>query len=457
MSFPRAALAADPLGQHWRASARRVALAGLLAFVVALALLVLWAATAPLGGAIVANGTLRIDTQRKTVQHRDGGIVRAILVREGEHVAAGQPLIQLDDARVDGAAQLVRSQLDAQRLRQSRLDAERRLAPAWQPPAELRERAEPRAAESRNAAPHAAEPRVAEAIARESALFRARRGALDSQERLLREQLDQIAHEISAREAQDGAAARAVADMDDELRANEDLLAQQFVHRARVLGLRRDAAGYRMRREENLADLAQARQRAAELALRLATAREAYVEAAANELREAGDKLVELEEQARSTDDNASRQVIAAPVAGRVVDLKVTTVGGTLGAREPVLDLVPDDSPLLVEARVGIDAIGELRDGIDAEVRLTAYHQRSAPLVRGRVVNVSADALTDRQTGAGYYLLRVALDRASLDSAGLAIQPGMGAEVFVRGSERTALDYLLEPLLAATRRAYREH
>jgi HlyD family type I secretion membrane fusion protein len=140
------------------------------------------------------------------------------------------------------------------------------------------------------------------------------------------------------------------------------------------------------------------------------------------------------------------------------MDLRVTTQGGAIGPREPLLDIVPDDNPLRIEARVGVDAIAALHTGASADVRLTAYRQRTTPLIDGKVVHVSPDALADRQTGAAYYLIQVELDRASLDRAGpITVQPGMAAEIRVHTQERTAIEFLLEPLWTAARRSVREH
>jgi HlyD family type I secretion membrane fusion protein len=433
----------DPLLHAWQRDVRRSIVRGLLAIALALAALLAWAGWAPLAGAIVANGVVKVDTNRKTVQHRDGGIVREIRVREGEHVAAGQVLLVLDDARIDASFELLRSQLEAARLREARLAAEREGARSW-PPAELR--------------PSARDARAAEALAREAALFAARRSALEAQLRLVRQQQQAVAVEAGAREREHASVSAALASMQEEVGLNRALLAQQFVNRTRVMQLERNAAEYQSRLDANRAELAQARQRGADLELRASTLRDTFQQDAAAELRDALAKRVEIEEQLSSARDAAERKLVVAPVAGRVLELRVTTAGGAIGPRDPILDIVPDDSPLLVEARVTVDAIAELHAGLPADVRLTAFRQRTTPLVGGRVVYVSPDALTDRQSGAAYYLLHVALDPASLERAGaLVLQPGMGAEVFVRTEERSALEFLVEPLVNAARRSLREH
>jgi len=434
----------DGAVRRWRAEARGLVRVGIAAIVVAAAALLAWALWAPLGGAVVANGIVKIDTNRKTVQHRDGGIVREILVREGDRVARGQPLLLLEDARVDAAFDLTRGQLDASRLRRSRLEAESAGAARWETPPELRARL--------------GEARAADAAAREASLFAARRGALDAQLRLVREQLEALEVEVAAREHEHDALAAGLRSMGEELRLNQDLLAQNFVNRTRVMQLERNVADYEGRMRHDEAEAAVARQRIADLQLRGVSLRETYAQDAASELRDVGARVVELEEQSRAATDARERQVVRAPVAGRVLELRVTTPGGAIGPRDPLLDIVPDDDPLLVEARVGVDAIAELRVGAPTDVRLTAYRQRTTPLVAGRVTYVSPDALADRQTGAPYYLLHVELDRASLAQAGpVEVQPGMGAEVFVRTHERSAMEFLLEPLVNAARRSLREH
>ncbi|WP_127996249.1 HlyD family type I secretion periplasmic adaptor subunit [Piscinibacter defluvii] len=432
------------LAAQWTAAARWAGWAGAASIVVAVAAMLAWAVWAPLGGAIVAMGLVKVDTNRKTVQHRDGGIVREILVREGERVKAGQTLVVLDDARIDSTLDQTSSQLDAFRIRQSRLDAERAMAPAWKLPETWRKRI--------------GEPRLAEIVAREQALFTTRRAALDSQLRQLRDQIEEVKREIAARELEGTSVRSALAQMQEEVRLNEALAEQQFVNKTRVMALQRAASEYQMKQGENAAELSRAKRSATDLELRMSSLRDAYVQEATTELRDVNGKLIDLEEQLRSARDASTRKLITAPVAGRVVDLKLTTPGGTLGPRDPVLDIVPDDSPLIVDARVGVDAIGELRVGLPTDVRLTTYRQRNTPLIEGKVVYVSADSLVDRQTGAPYFVVHVELDRASLEHAGNpAVLPGMGAEVFVRTRERSAIDYLVEPLTNAMRRSMREY
>lgn len=435
--------AAD-LSSTWTGHAGAAVRWGVITTVLAVGSFFAWTTLAPLAGSVVAMGLVKVDTNRKTVQHRDGGTVQRILVREGEAVRAGQLLVELADTRVDATLDQASAQLDAMRLRQLRLTAEREFSPVWRLPEAWRKRL--------------TEPRVAEVVAREQSLFSTRRSALDAQMRQMRGQIDEVAREIAAREREAESVRMALQHMQEEVQVNEALLEQQFVNKTRVLGLKRAAAEYQMKAGENAAELSRAKRSATDLELRISTLRDGYAQEASTELRDVSNKVVELEEQLRTASDASSRQQIVAPVAGRVVDLRVTTAGGSIGPRDPIMDIVPDESPRLVEARVAVDAVGELRNGLHADVRLTPYRQRDMPLVDGKLIYVSADSLTDRQTGAPYFVIHIELDRASLERAGNpVVSPGMGAEVFVRTRERSALDYLLEPLVNATRRSFRDH
>ncbi len=438
-----AARGAD-LTRDWQRMARSVAWIGFIAAVLAIGAMLAWLVLAPLSGSVVAMGAVKVDTNRKTVQHRDGGIVRAIFVREGERVAVGQALVELEDSRIDATLNQTSSQLDAMRLRQSRLTAEREFKLSWLVPDEFRARETDR--------------RLAETIGRESAIFTVRRSALDSQIRQLGVQSEEVAREVAARQRESESIQIALKHMQEEVAVNESLLKENFVNKTRVMALQRSVAEYQIKQGENAAELARARRSAAELSLRVNSLRDAYLQEASTELRDVNSKLIDLEEQLGAARDASQRKHITAPVAGRVVDLRVTTAGGTLGPRDPVLDIVPDDAPLLVEARIPVDAVADVRIGQAADVRLTPYRQRETPMIDARVVYVSADSLIDRHTGAPYFTLHAELDRDSLARAGdLVVSPGMGAEVFVRTRDRTTLDFLLEPLVNAMRRSLREH
>ena len=421
----------------------RVARAGFGVLVLGLLLIGVWMLLAPLSGAVIAPGFVKLDMNRKVVQHQEGGIVKSILVRDGESVRQGQVLVVIDDVRLDATLDLLRTQHDGERAKAARLEAERAFLPGVAFPAEL--------------AARGTEPKVAELISRETALFRARREALDSQVAVLRKQIRQTEDEARALDKQIAAEERALQSQKDELALNQQLAKQGFVQKTRLMSLERAVAEYEARLEEHRAELAKTRQRASELELRVLAQRNGYVQAATDELKEASTRLFDLEERLRPSKDASDRQRITSPIAGVVVGQRVFTPGAVVGPREVLMEIVPEDQNLIVEARIRPEDINHVRPGSAAEVRLTAYQQRTTPLVAGSVNYVSADRMTDTQTGAPYYVVQIDVPPDALEVAGnLRMQAGMPAEVYIRTDSRTAFDYLVAPVTAYLRRGMRE-
>ncbi len=423
---------------------KRWRLQGAMAVVVWLLLFVGWAMLAPISGAVVGGGLVKVEANRQTVTHRDGGIVAKVMVREGQIVTKGQPLILLEDMRVDSTVDLLEAQLVAERLRQSRLEAEAAQRPAWTPP--------PMAGTGPVSA------RTTEAVARERSAFDARRRTLQGQLDSVTGQMTDTEAEIKAHQRNNVASAEALKILREEVASNEQLLQENFVNRTRVMTLKRGLSDYESRIESTEAELSKARQRKAELSGRLSSLRLAYVQTATEELREAAARIVDMEEKMRAGRDAADRQVVMAPAAGRLVDLRVNTVGSAVGAREPIVDIVPSDVPLVVETKVAADAVAEVRVGQQAEVRLLGTKRRSQDLLAGQVTRVSADALVDQRTGMPYFAVQVEIPPTpDMLATGGGLMPGMSAEVYIKTSDRTALQFLMEPLTAGLRRSFREH
>lgn len=423
---------------------------GLTALLVWTALMVIWSLAAPISGAVVAGGMVKVEANRQTVSHRDGGTVAQVLVREGQTVRKGEPLILLEDARIDSSVDLLSAQYETERLRKSRLEAEVAFSPAWQPTPEQQRLA-------------SKDGRVREAMRREATSFETRRRTVLGQLESVRAQRLSAQSEAAARLRDRASTTEALRLAKEELASNELLLEQNFVNRTRVLQFKRGVSEYQSRIEANEAELAQAGQRGSELEGRLQSLQDAYKQTAAEELRETTGRVVDLEERLRASRDAAGRQTVTAPADGRLVDLKVNTVGSAIGPREPIVDLVPADAPLVVEVRVAADATADIHPGLDAEVQLLPYRQRSSGLIEAKVLRISADALTEERSGAPYFSVQVVLQKDSLAKASrehgseLAVLPGMAAEVYIKTSARTPLDFLLSPLVSGMRRSFREH
>lgn len=416
---------------------RQQRLRAFLPVAVATVLLALWSVSAPLSGAIIAAGKLKVELNRKTVQHQEGGIVREILVRDGQRVRAGQPLIVVGDVRNEAELSMLSDQLDAERLRHARALAEAALATGFTRPGEFS---------------------VSEELfERERALFAARQRTLTEQIASLQMQVRDTQAQITALTQQIESTTAATKFAAEELSINEKLVRDGFVQRARLLQLQRDVADYRSRLAESQSDLALARQRGSELQARIAQVRNQYQQSSTDEAKEASARIRELEERLRPSRDQAERRYVRAPVDGQVMALRVSSVGEVIAPRDPLLDIVPNNERLVVEARIRPQDINHVREHSRADVRLSAFDARTTPLLTGEVTFVSADRITSSETGEAWYVATVAVSTTALaNHPEMRLQPGMPAELFVKTPERTIFQYLAASVTAFTSRAMRE-
>ncbi len=429
-------LAAGPDMTAWTRQARAISLT-LLIF---LGGWLLWSVIAPLSGAIVSSGVVKTELNRKTIQHQEGGIVKAILVREGETVKAGQPLIEIGDVRTDATNSILLDRLASEQIRRARVQAELILAADFSAPkvgGDVK--------------------RAAEYIARERAIFVAQRRTLDQQVAVLEAQINETERQIKALEAQSAATEQSLKLSREELEINRNLVKEGFIQRTRILVLERTVTDYASNLGEFQGNLAQARQRIDDYRLRIVQTRNQYQQQAAADLKEAVARIDEAEEQLRSSLDQVERQIVRAPVDGVVMSLRVGAPGMAIGPREPILDVVPLKERLVVEARIDPNDIDHVRVGDSAEVRLSAYEYRKMPLLIGKVGTVSADRITDQQTGQSWYSVLIDVDASKLAGhPGTQMQTGMTAEVFVTTPGRTLFEYMMRPLTNYATRGMRE-
>jgi len=405
--------------------------AGLIAF---------WSATAPLSGAVVANGQVKVELNRKTVQHQEGGIVREILVRDGQRVRAGQPLVVVGDVRSDSELSLLQDQLRAARIRSARAEAEAALQSRFTAPADL-----------------AGQPDAAEHLAREHALFAARRRTLDEQIAALEKQIRDAHAQAGALEARIAATETSARLSAEEVEMNNKLVREGFINRTKLLQLEREASDYAAHVGEYRSELAIARQRVGELEARIAQARNQYQQQAADELKDASAKVRELGEKLRPSQDQVERQMVRSPVDGEVMSMRVSAVGEVIGPREPILDVVPEHEKLVVEAHIHPQDIDHVHKHAPAEVRLSAFDARTVPLLPAKVMFISPDRVTEPDTGESWFVATVEVDAASLKNyPQIHLHAGMPAELFVTTPERTLFQYLTKPLNLFASRAMRE-
>ena len=412
----------------------------LLPLAVVSAFIAVWSATAPLSGAVVASGEVKVELNRKTVQHQEGGIVREILVRDGEKVRAGQPLVVVGDVRSDAELSLLQDQLRAARIRSARAETEAALRPRFSAPADL-----------------ADQPDAAEHLAREQALFTARRRTLDEQIAALEKQIREAHAQADALETRIAATETSARLSAEEVEMNGKLVREGFVNRTKLLGLQRDASDYAARVGEYRSELAIARQRVGELEARIAQARNQYQQQAADELKEASAKVRELGEKLRPSQDQVERQMVRSPVDGEVMSMRVSAVGEVVGPREPILDVVPEHEKLVVEAHIRPQDIDHVHKDAPAEVRLSAFDARTVPLLPAKMTFVSPDRVADSDTGESWFVATVEVDSASLKNyPQVQLHAGMPAELYVTTPERTLFQYLTKPLNLFVSRGMRE-
>jgi membrane fusion protein, epimerase transport system len=402
-----------------------------------------WMALAPLSMAVVAPAHVKVDLNRRPVQHLEGGIVAKVLVRDGQKVRAGDPILELGTVAVDADRSRVALRGHAEQAAVARLEAERVSASKIDFGAAL-------------TAVARTDPRVAEVLRKEQSLFDSRRQALASEAALLRAQRQGVATEIESLRAEIRQAESALALQRTDLERSRGLLGNGYISATRVTQVEASVADYAAKLEERRSEVARAQQRAIEIDLKIKTARNGYVQAASDQLKNAVSRVAEVEQEQRKSDDAAKRQVVVAPVDGEVIDLKFTSAGAVVRAGEPIAEIVPSDAPLLIEARIRPEEINHVSQSLPARIKLLASRYRNSASIDGTVRYVSADRLIDRSSGQPYYLATIAADASALDDAAKPLlQAGMPVEVYIQGNSRTTLEYLVEPITLAMRRAAR--
>jgi HlyD family secretion protein len=402
-----------------------------------------WATFAPLESAAVARGVISVETQRKTIQHLEGGIVGEIRVRDGDEVVADEVLVVLDDTQARATLELLQGRYRAAQGLEARLMAERDGLATIVFPAVLQT---------------SSEPKVTELLRAQVNIFNGRRQSVAGQTAIMEQRIAQIQEEIRGLQGQAAAQAEQLALANDEIASNQKLVDEGLAGKTRLRELQRELAEVTGMHSQNVAAIARAQQNIEEARLQIVELSTDFVNEAVQGLGVAQAELLDLTEQVRAAQDVLQRTVIRAPMAGTIVDLQVHTVGGVVTPGQALLDVVPKGDQLVVEAFVDPNDIDVVQVGLPAQVRLTALTQRNLAPLEGRVTRVSADRLIDQRTGAAYFLARVELvaDGArQLD--GERLYPGMQAEVMIVTGARTTLDYLSRPIVESFNRAFREN
>jgi HlyD family secretion protein/epimerase transport system membrane fusion protein len=401
-----------------------------------------WGYFVPLDGGAVAPGVVNPDSGKKTIQHLEGGIIAELAVREGQKVAAGQPLVVLESTQARAAHESLVQQRLALVARKARLDAEKADYSRIEWPAELR-------------APSSQVRTIVEA---QQEVFDTRRQTHVARREILAQRIEQLEHQIRGFEAQVESATRQIGFVGEELNAKEYLVGRGLSPKPEALRLRRTDAEIAGKRGEYVAEIARARQQIGEARMQIISLDAERADQIAGDAEKVRSDVSELEEKLQTTADVVRRTVVYAPVDGTVVDIKFKTIGGVVQRGEPIMSIVPAGDELIIEARLTPVAAKAVHAGLEAQVSLSAYSSRLVPKIPGTIRTVSADRLVDDTTHQSYYLTRVAVDPVAIQllAPGVELIPGMPVEVLVVTEKRTMLDYLARPFYDAVWRSFRE-
>jgi HlyD family secretion protein len=402
----------------------------------------LWATITPLAEAAIAPGTLKVEGTRRTIQHFEGGIVREILVRDGDVVRQGQVLVRLDQPQAAQQTETLRSQRWALLAQDARLAAELAGAADVTFPTDLIASADVRAQEY---------------LAGQRTLFQARMLSLESQMQVLRSRIDQHNASIASAQGQMSAQRRMLVLLQAEETNTAQLLRQGLARLPQLLALQRQVASV----EGNITDITnqmvRSRAQIQESEREMKRVTDQRGQEVSTEMREVRVKLAEAEERLRAAEDVSTRLDIAAPEGGTVLNLRVFTVGAVVRPGDPLMELVPERDRIIAEVNVQPNDIDVVHPGLQAEIRLPAFKQRLVPYLHGHVTFVASDVTEDERRGLSYYRVRIDLDEDQLRSLeGVTLRAGMMVEAQIQTGSRSFARYLLQPVFDSFHRAFRE-
>jgi HlyD family secretion protein len=402
-----------------------------------------WASTAEISGALIAQGTVVVDSNVKKVQHPTGGVVGEVRVHDGDRVKAGDILIRLDDTVTRANLAIVTKGLTEFYARKARLAAERDGADTLAMPRELAERAD--------------DPDVKEAMNSERKLFDLRRSARLGQKDQLQQRVKQLQDQITGLAAQQDAKTKETDLFEKELVGVRDLWQKNLVQLNRLTSLEREEARLQGERGQLIASIAEAKGKIAETQLQILQVDQDLSSDVAKELREIDSKIGEYVERKVTAEDQLKRIDIRAPWGGVVFQSTANTVGGVIAAGDPIMLIVPEADKLLVEVKVDPKDIDQVAFGQPVVLRFSAFNQRTTPELNGTVSRIAADTSSDQRTGQSFYVARISMNPGEVERLGdLKLTPGMPVEAFIQTGERTLVAYLVKPLHDQLMRSMRE-
>ncbi len=418
-------------------------IAGSLIIFLSFGVLGAWASLAPIAKAVIASGFVKVDSNRKKLQHLEGGIVDAILVKDGAMVKKGDVLIRLDQVRAKASHAIVQTSYQSETVRLARLLAERDYKKKVSFPEELLKQVK--------------NQEVFKLIDGQKRIFRARKTTLDGSIEILQQQISQLKEKKIGIRAQQKAKRYQLALVGEELKAVKKLFEKHYIDKPRILKLQRESANLNGELGDYISAFAETSEAVSEKKQEILQRKNDFDQAVVNELREVQTKILDLKERLGATSHILTNIDIRSPVDGTVVSLAVFSKGEVIAPGSTILEIVPVNDDLSIEAKVKTTEIDNLIIGQEADVRLTAFDSKSTPVLTGSITYISADALEDERTGLSYFKVKVlVIDQELQKLKGKPLHPGMPAEIIIKTGERTVLEYIVQPLTDALARAWRE-
>lgn len=418
---------------------------GLIVIVLFFGVLGAWVVFGKISGAVVVPGTIKIDTERKTVQHLEGGIIDAIHVREGDEVVKGQTLITLRSAMVDSSVDMANKNLILFLAARNRYQAEKNLFQtiSWEP--ELLDLVEKYGSR--------------DVLESEQKIFDARHASYKSQIDLLESQINQLTEQTIGLMEELNAEKTIIGTLTEELAAKSILVERRYLEKSQVLELERQLATHKGSHGRLRQAMAASEQEKNGLKLQKEGLTIGIIEQAASEINGLDSKILQTREQLHPLLDTKRRLAVTAPVSGRIVGLQVHSPGGVVSPGQKLMDIVPEGSPLIAEVHIPVDKITEVHVGQEAQAQLDAFDRSTTPLIPAKVLHIAADR-QEEQTSMGsvpFYLSHIQVFPESIDANDkIYLSPGMPVTIFITTGQQTILSYILEPLLRNWDRALRE-
>jgi HlyD family type I secretion membrane fusion protein len=412
---------------------RRVVTIGMGVIIVTFGVIGVWAAVVPLSSAVIGRGAVTMESNRQTIQHYEGGIVRKVLVHEGDRVVAGQELIELSPVQADAALESARNELFSLLAKADRLTAERDNRPG--------------VSFSPEVLAQQTSPTVSRAMVDETQQFRQRRATINAEIAVLQSRIAQYRTQIQGIDEQKTAMQQQVSLVDDELSGLNDLYQKDLVPKPRLLELQRGRAQLEGEIGGAVADKAKAEESIGETQLQINQVHQQFYQDVSKELSDVQTQSADYRQRFAVAQDAARRISITAPMDGEVQNLRVFTVGGVVRPGDPLMEIAPDRGRMFIEARFSPNDVDSLHQGQTAQVRFSTFHSRTLPVIEGTIRSISQDRLADEATHMPYYMAIIDVPASHLPPELRGrLRAGLPVEVVVPTGSRTALQYFLRPL-----------